>query len=104
MSKPVTASTVALALNKEPNPFTFEERSTKGIIGQSSSTNSGGLVHTTGLGNLRENLHEEGISKRATELTANSRWQGSSSSVMSPLGKIVIAGVLDEKYLPLDHL
>ena len=73
MSKPVTASKVALALNKEPNLFTFEERSTKGIIGQSSSTNSGGLVQTTGLGNFTENLHEEGISKRATELTANSR-------------------------------
>ena len=73
MSKRVTASTVALALNKEPNLFTFEERSTKGIIGQSSSTNSGGLVQTIGLGNLTENLHEEGISKRATELTANFR-------------------------------
>lgn len=73
MSKRVTASTVALALNKEPNLFTFEERATKGIIGQSSSTNSGGLVQTIGLGNLTENLHEEGISKRATELTANFR-------------------------------
>ena len=73
MSKPATVSTVAPALKKEPDPFTFQERSTMGLIGQCSSTNSGRFAQTTSLDDFREKLHAEGISKWATELTANSR-------------------------------
>ena len=75
MAKSVMAASVAMTLNKEPNPSPSQEQSTKGSIKQLPSPSSGKLAQT-GVDSLRENLHAKGIPKRVAEFITNSHQQG----------------------------
>ena len=76
MAKSVMAASVAMTLNKEPNPSPSQEQSTKGSIKQLPSPSSGKLAQTTGFDSLREHLHAKGIPKSLAEFITNSHQQG----------------------------
>ena len=80
---------IAQNVNQEPNPSSRQSGPFSGPIRKSPSLNSTKRLKTSGLDHLRESLHAEGISKRATTLITQSRRASSLKHYESAWGKWV---------------